>query len=117
MGKENDRLVERREELARRLAEMREYLGLSQQEVSKATGIPRATISAIETGRRRIESVELETLAQAYEVDVAHFLRAGAHDEPEEIQHIARTAKALASEDRAELLRFAEYLKSHRRTP
>lgn len=112
---DRDALDERRERLAVRLADTREYLGLSQQDVAEVTGLSRAAISAIETGRRRIESVELETLARAYQLPVSYFLAEQVEDDSEEVQHIARAARGLAANDRAELLRFAEFLK-HRQT-
>lgn len=105
----------RREQLARKLSETRDFLGLSQQEVAEATGLPRTVISAIETARRRVESVELEALARAYKLPVSYFLDAGATEEPAEVAHLARAAKELAQKDREELLRYAQFLKSYRR--
>lgn len=105
-----------RRELARRLTDVREYLGLSQQEVADATHLTRNVISAIETGRRKVESLELEALARAYNLHVSYFI--GDTDNPDsvpkEVQHIARAARDLAEEDRVELLRFAQYLRSQR---
>lgn len=40
--------------LAQRLREAREYIGLLQEKVAVALDIPRASVSAIETGKRRI---------------------------------------------------------------
>lgn len=104
----------RREHLAHKLSETREYLGLSQQEVSVATGLQRSVISAIETARRRIESVELEALARAYKLPVSYFLDAAGTEQPKEVAHLARTASELAPRDQEELLRFAQFLKAYR---
>lgn len=96
--------------LARRLRDTREYLGLAQQFVADQTGIPRAAISAIETGRRRVEALELERLAAVYKFPVSYFLE-GALEEPPSIRALAREAAELTEDDRAEVLRFAQFLK------
>ncbi len=96
--------------LSRRLREAREYLGLAQQFVADQTGIPRAAISAIETGRRRVEALELERLAAVYKFPVAYFLE-GSLEEPASVRALAREAVELTEDDRAEVLRFAQFLK------
>src|SRR5437879_762565 len=109
-----------RKELADRLRETREFLGLSQQEVAAAldptVGLTRLAVSAIETGRRRVESVELAALARVYGQPVSYFLtsRQKAQPEPEELKFIARAASKMTPGDRAELLRFAEFLESYK---
>ncbi len=103
-----------REILVGRLKETREYLGLSQEDAAKAAGLSRVVISAIETGRRKVESVELSALAKAYRQPVGFFLESGADEGSDEIQHLARAARDLTPNDRAELLRFAQYLRTYR---
>ncbi len=103
-----------REILAGRLKETREYLGLSQEDAAKAAGLNRIVISAIETGRRKVESVELSALAKAYRQPIEFFLRSGADEETDEIQNLARAARELMPNDRAELLKFAQYLRTYR---
>jgi transcriptional regulator with XRE-family HTH domain len=98
--------------LAERLREAREYLGLPQQFVADQTGIPRVAISAIENGKRRVEALELETLARLYKHPVAYFLE-GSVEEPPEINALAREARDLTEGDREEVLRFARFLKSY----
>lgn len=110
-----DSLDAERRLLAERLRETREFLGLSQQEAADAAGLTRLVISAIETGRRKIESVELLALARVYGQAVTYFLPASEAEAPsEEVQFIARAAKELEPNDRAELLRFARFLKSYK---
>jgi transcriptional regulator with XRE-family HTH domain len=117
---ENDPLDAERKRLAERLAETRAFLGLSQQDVADATGLSRLVVSSIETGRRKVESVELSTLSRLYGQPVSYFLPEAAPKygatEPaaDEVAFIARAAKELQSEDRAELLRFAEFLRTYR---
>lgn len=67
-------------ELGRRLKAVRESVGFTQQEVSDKTGIGRTALSDIENGKRRIDSVELETLAELYGVRVSDFFSETAVD-------------------------------------
>lgn len=53
--------------LGRNLRDAREHLGLSQETVAERLGIPRPSISAVETGRRKVSSLELKRFAQLYE--------------------------------------------------
>jgi transcriptional regulator with XRE-family HTH domain len=101
---------ERQRQLAARLREAREYLGLSQQFVADQTGIPRVAVSAIENGKRKVEALELEGLARLYQYPVTYFLD-GALDEPASVRALAREAKGLSERDREEVLRFAQFLK------
>lgn len=100
--------------LGGKLREAREYLALSQEEVAKAVGIPRAAISMIESGKRGVDALELKRFATVYGRPVSHFTGEG-HEEsqiPDEIAHLARAARSLSQRDREELARFAEFLKS-----
>jgi transcriptional regulator with XRE-family HTH domain len=104
------------EQLAARLREMREYLGMSQQFVASKTGIARSAVSDIERGVRRVDSLELRRLAEVYRYPVGYFLGV---EEPEESQALAalRLAEAdLDADDMAEVVRFANYLRSQGRS-
>jgi transcriptional regulator with XRE-family HTH domain len=103
-----------RSELGTRLKQAREYLDLSQEEVAKALSVPRSAISLIETGQRKVDSLELKRLAEIYQRPVTHFTGEAAEpaDIPENVQHLARAASKLSDRDREELLRFAEFLRS-----
>jgi transcriptional regulator with XRE-family HTH domain len=96
--------------LALRLKEAREYLGLSQRFVADQTGLSRAAVSAIETSRRKVEALELERFAVLYKFPLSHFL-GGAADEPASVRALARQAAELSENDRAEVLRFAQFLR------
>jgi transcriptional regulator with XRE-family HTH domain len=97
-------------QLALRLKEAREYLGVSQQFVADETGLSRAAVSAIETSRRKVEALELERLAALYKFPLSHFLGGGL-DEPASVRALARQAAELSENDRAEVLRFAQFLR------
>jgi transcriptional regulator with XRE-family HTH domain len=104
-----------RKRLADRLRETREFLGLSQQEAATAANLTRLALSSIETGRRRVESVELQALARVYRQPVTYFLEP--HDTEagsEDLRFIARAAKELSPDDRSELLKFAEFLRRYK---
>jgi len=55
------------------LRHLRKARGLSQPELAAATGVDQATISLIETGRRKPQLETLEKLAPALGVDVRDF--------------------------------------------
>lgn len=106
---ENERAL-----LAEKLRQAREYLGLSQEEVSKAVGIPRAAISLVESGQRRVDALELKKFATVYERPVSYFTGEDYSTPylPDEVEHLARAAAGLSQQDREELARFAEFLQS-----
>ncbi len=103
-----------RQVLGERLREARMYLGLKQEEVAQYLKIPRTALTDIENGQRRVEAIELTRLARLYRQPVAHFT--GEDDVsaslPIDVAHLARQAAGLSLQDRSELGRFAEYLRS-----
>jgi transcriptional regulator with XRE-family HTH domain len=108
-----------RQVLGERLKEAREYVGLKQDDVAKKLGIPRSALSNIEAGSRKVDAIELAQLAKLYQRPVAWFTGedpSGAADKMlEEVSHVARAAAALSQQDRQELARFADFLKSRAR--
>lgn len=112
-GQAADDEAERRR-LGDRLREARKYLGLKQDEVATYLRIPRTALTDIESGQRRVEAIELTRLAKLYRQSVAYFT---GEDEasaslPADVAHLARRVAGLSTEDRAELSRFAEYLRA-----
>ena len=95
--------------LAQRLRDAREYIGLLQEDVAGALDIPRASVSAIESGKRRVSSLELRRLGRLYRRPVAWLLgEEGAAvdmDAP-----LYRATAALSDQDKEQVLRFAEFL-------
>jgi transcriptional regulator with XRE-family HTH domain len=105
-----------RKALGDRLREAREYLGLTQDDVAKKLGIPRSAISNVEAGTRKVEAMEFAQLARLYQRDLSWFTGGRpAKKVPQVVAHVARTAEALSTKDRAELARFADFLKSRAR--
>ena len=97
--------------LAKRLRESREYLGLSQETVAEHLGVPRASISAMEAGKRKVSSIELRDLSRLYRISVEQLLGKESEDDPV-VGALYRTARTLTPEDREQVLRFAEFLRS-----
>ncbi|NMF28839.1 helix-turn-helix domain-containing protein [Cellulosimicrobium aquatile] len=102
--------------LAGRLRAERQYIGLSQADVAEVLGIPRAAVSALETGRRRVTGLELKRLAELYGTSVDQLVGNGP---PEDATTAAlfRTAMGLTANDKEQVLRFAEFLRSAGRAP
>jgi transcriptional regulator with XRE-family HTH domain len=97
------------EQLAKRLREVREYLNLSQQFVADKTGIPRSAVSDIERGARKVDSLELRKLARLYMYPVGYFL--GDEEAGDDVRALARAVTDLTEGDRAEVVRFAQFLR------
>ena len=106
----------RRIRLGERLREAREYVGLTQDEVAKRLGVPRSALSNIEAGQRKVDALELRTLAMLYQRPTAWFTEEGEAAAqptlPKEVAHLARAAASLSSRDREELARFADFLRA-----
>lgn len=105
---------EERRRLGDRLREARKYLGLKQEEVATYLKIPRTALTDIESGQRRVEAIELTRLARLYRQSVGYFT---GEDEasaslPADVAHLARRVADLSAQDRAELGRFADYLRT-----
>jgi transcriptional regulator with XRE-family HTH domain len=96
--------------LAHRIREERDYLKLSQFQIAEVLGIPRAAVSAMETGRRRVSSLELMRLAEVFGTSVDRLLGRELDDDPTAVA-LFRTAKSLTNDDRLQVLRFAEFLR------
>ena len=105
---------EERRRLGDRLREARKYLGLKQEEVATYLKIPRTGLTDIENGQRRVEAIELTRLARLYRQSVGYFT---GEDEasaslPADVAHLARRVADLSAQDREELGRFADYLRT-----
>jgi transcriptional regulator with XRE-family HTH domain len=103
-----------RHEIGRRLRAARDYLGLSQELVAQHLDVPRAAVSAMEHGQRKVSSVELRKLARLYGKPVGYFL--GDEEDPvldaDEISSaLFRAARQLSDTDRRQVLQFAEFLR------
>ncbi len=103
-----------------RLREAREFLGLSQVVVAEALGVPRASVSAMESGRRKVSSLELRDLARLYKRPIDFFYNDERGDETvedEATQALYRATRNLTSDDKEQVVRFAEFLKGAGQAP
>ncbi len=110
---------EQRASMAERLRQAREYVGLSQEEVAIALGISRPAVTNIESGSRKVEATELNTLARMYRRTLEYLLtgRDPAPSGPEQLAFLARAVKGLSDRDLDEVARFAEFLKQSPKAP
>jgi transcriptional regulator with XRE-family HTH domain len=116
-GKKLDVKDDDRKTLGERLREAREYLGFSQEEVANYLGVSRSALSNIESGQRKVDALELKKLAGLYKRPVSHFTGEEAVNPAygEDIAHLARKASELSADDRAELGRFADFLRARKK--
>ena len=101
-----------RKNLSERLREAREYLGLSQEEVAQYVGLPRPAVSQIEHGNRRVDAIELMKFAKLYQRPVGYFAGEDTTREPPQLALLKRATAELSEKDRAEVVRFAEFLRN-----
>lgn len=107
-----------RMQIAERLREAREYVGLSQDDVAAALGLSRPSITNIELGTRKVEATELNKLARLYRKSLDYLLtgREPPPSGPEQLAFLARAVKGLSQKDIDEVARFAEFLKQSARS-
>lgn len=108
-----------RQTLGERLRIAREYVGLKQDDVARHLSIPRSALSHIEAGQRKVDALELARMAKLYQRTVDWFTGEESPPEtelPKDVAHVARAAASLSSQDRQELARFADFLKSRAKT-
>lgn len=104
-----------RQTFGERLRIAREYVGLKQEDVARHLSIPRSALSHIEAGQRKVDALELARMAKLYQRPVNWFTGEESPPEvelPEDVAHVARAAASLSTQDRQELARFADFLKS-----
>jgi transcriptional regulator with XRE-family HTH domain len=94
--------------LGARLREAREYVGLLQDDVATALGIPRTSVHALEAGKRKVTGLELRRLARLYRRPVAWLL--GDDIELGDAEPLHRATAELSVEDKEQVLRFAQFL-------
>ena len=116
-GKKSEVKDDARKTLGERLREAREYLGFSQEEVATYLQVSRSALSNIESGQRKVDALELKRLASLYKRPVNYFTGEDTEDPSfeEDIAHLARKASELSADDRAELGRFADFLRARKK--
>lgn len=100
-------------EVAHRLRSARETLGLTQEDVASALGIPRTSVIAMEAGKRNVTALEIRRLARLYQREVEWLLGEGPvtiEEGDAENQALYRATAKLSAEDKEQVLRFAQFL-------
>jgi len=85
-------------EISQRVKKLREYKGISQQELAKLLGVSRPTVSQIESGERKISAVELVKLAEIFNISVEGLL--DFKKEPKVILEESKKRKSLKKQTR-----------------
>jgi transcriptional regulator with XRE-family HTH domain len=99
--------------LGERLRESREFLGLSQQEVADLLELTRPAVTNIETGKRKVSTLELREFARLYRKPYDWLIGESSDPTPSEdelAQALYRATNELSDRDRVQLLRFAQFL-------
>lgn len=99
--------------IAMRVAEARQYLELTENELANMVGVPVAEILAIEAGNESVSAAMLLDIAKILGRSIEFFtadipVQAAA----ERTEFLARAAETLSEQDMGELKRFATYLRS-----
>ncbi|MBB4683861.1 helix-turn-helix domain-containing protein [Amycolatopsis jiangsuensis] len=102
MNDEQDRLAER-------LRRCRESSGLPQRVIAERLGVPRSAVSGFESGTRKVDCLELKSLAALYRRPVGYFLEEEAV-RPPETARLLLLYQRLGTADRARLVEYAELL-------
>ncbi len=115
---------EAHEDIGRRLREARQYLGLSQHAVASHLGVTDSTVSAMESGKRKVTGLEVQQLARLYRVPVNQLLEDPAETPSQvaapsdaTISALFRATKALEESDQQQVLRFARFLSEAGKAP
>lgn len=102
----------RRQAIAQRIRESREYLGLSQADVAGVLGIARPAVTRIESGDRNVESAELDQLARLFGCSADYLLGHVDEKQTKATAFLARTFRGLSEDDMNEVAKFAEFLRT-----
>lgn len=68
-------LSEARKVFAKRLRQIRQLRGLSQEALAEISGLHRTYVGSVERGERNVSIDNMERLAKALEVDIAELLK------------------------------------------
>lgn len=98
------------QEVGRRIREVREQLGLTQDSVARHLGVTRPVVSNIEQGKRPLTLAELDKLADLFGYSPSHFLQG----EPDDTVAVIFRARELDEEDLARLAWLHGFLRDFR---
>lgn len=93
-----------------RLKAYRKALGLSQEYVAKQIGVPRTTITAIESGERKVLANEIDLFSNIYGVTIERILH-GEEKQKSDIKMFARAFSGLSENDKKEIMNLIDFKK------
>ncbi len=96
-----------------RLKNARKYLGLSQEFVARQMGLSRPTISAIESGQRKVSAEELARFSELYGISMDELLN-GSKDEQPETEMFARAFSELSDIDKREIMNLIDFKRKYK---
>lgn len=84
--------------LGNRIKNIRENVGISQQETANALNIPRTAVTQIEAGNRSVSTLELTKLATLFHCSIMHLLEGSENDNEDIFVALYRMAPGLNSD-------------------
>lgn len=91
-----------------RLKIYRNTLGLSQQYIAKQLGVSRTTITAIESGERKVNAQELDMFSRIYGVTIDEIVNDNKEDDAE-IKILTRAFETLSNDDKKEIMNLIDF--------
>lgn len=98
-----------------RLKEARKYLKLSQEFVARQMHLSRPTISAIESGQRKVTAEELAGFSKLYGVSVDELMY-GKTSGDAQVERFARAFSELSDMDRKEIMNLIDFKRRYKET-
>lgn len=96
-----------------RLKAARKYLKLSQEFVARQMNLSRPTISAIESGQRKVTAWELDSFSKLYGIS-AEELMYGKKSETAETEMFARAFSELSEIDKKEIMNLIDFKRRYK---
>lgn len=96
-----------------RLKAARKYLKLSQEFVAKQMNLSRPTISAIESGQRKITAQELDAFSKLYGVSTEELMH-GKKSKTIETEMFARAFSELSEIDKKEIMNLIDFKRRYK---
>lgn len=100
---------EQQRAIGARLRELRDRLGITQEDAAQAISIPRTAITALEKGDRAVTAIELASFARLYR-STAGWILGEETTTPAVSEALFRATKDLSQADQDQVLKFAEFL-------
>ena len=106
-------LKERNSAMNNRLKQARKYLNLSQEFVARQMNLSRPTISAIESGQRKVSAEELDRFSKLYGVSTEELMH-GKVSDTVEAEMFARAFSELSDKDKKEIMNLIDFKRRYK---